>query len=68
MNTAANIAEQFGHRSRFLAVLVAAELNAKGEWEVDFVNDLRQRFEQHDTRMLLSNLQRKQLCRIAGEF
>lgn len=65
---AATIITHFVHRDRFLAVLVAAELNAKGAWEVDFVNDLRQRFEQNDTRMLLSNLQRKQLCRIAGEF
>lgn len=65
---AATIITHFGHRDRFLAVLVAAELNASSAWEVEFVNDLRSRFEQWDYRMQLSDLQYQQLTRIAGEF
>lgn len=62
------IVDQFGHRDRFLAVLVAAELNATTLWEIEFTNDLRERFENWDFRMQLSDLQHQQLCRIAGEF
>jgi hypothetical protein len=61
------IVQQFGHRDRFLAILVAAELNATTAWEIEFTGDLRERFETWDYRMLLSDLQRQQLCRIAGE-
>lgn len=61
------IVQQFGHRDRFLAILVAAELNATTLWEIEFTNDLRERFETWDYRMSLSDLQRQQLCRIAGE-
>lgn len=61
------IVDQFGHRDRFLAILVAAELNASTLWEIEFTNDLRERFETWDYRMQLSDLQRQQLCRIAGE-
>lgn len=65
---AATIITHFGHRDRFLAVLVEAELNASSAWEVEFTTDLRQRFEQWDHRMQLSDLQYQQLTRIAGEF
>lgn len=68
MSTTATIVDHFGHRNRFLAVLVAAELNATSAWEIEFVNDLRARFEQWDYRMKLSDLQHQQLTRIAGEF
>lgn len=61
------IVQQFGHRDRFLAILVVAELNATTLWEIEFTNDLRERFEKWDFRMQLSDLQRQQLCRIAGE-
>lgn len=60
--------DHYGHRDRFLAVLVAAELNATSHWEMEFTSDLRQRFEQWDYRMQLSDLQHQQLSRIAGEF
>lgn len=61
------IVQQFGHRDRFLAILVAAELNAHTAWEIEFTDDLRERFETWGHRMKLSDLQRQQLCRIAGE-
>lgn len=62
------IVDHYGHRDRFLAVLVAAELNATSAWEMDFTSDLRERFEKWDYRMQLSDLQHQQLSRIAGEF
>lgn len=64
---ATTIIDQFGHRNRFLAVLVAAELNASSAWEIEFTSDLRERFEKWDYRMKLSDLQHQQLTRIAGE-
>lgn len=68
MSKATTIVDHFGHRGRFMAVLVAAELNASTQWEMEFTSDLRARFEQWDYRMQLSDLQHKQLTRIAGEF
>lgn len=65
---AATIITHFGHRDRFLAVLVAAELNAESAWEIEFTNDMRERFESWGHRMQLSDLQRQQICRIAGEI
>lgn len=65
---APTIVEHFGHANRFKAILVAAELNASSDWEIQFANDLRERFEKWEHRMQLSDLQYKQLCRIAGEF
>lgn len=65
---AATIITHFGHRDRFLAVLVAAELNAESAWEIEFTNDMRGRFESWGHRMQLSDLQRQQICRIAGEI
>jgi hypothetical protein len=64
---AATIIDQYGHANRFKAVLVAAELNATTHWEIEFTNDLRVRFESWGHRMQLSDLQRNQLNRIAGE-
>jgi hypothetical protein len=66
--SAPTIVEQYGHADRFKAVLVAAELNASTAWEMDFTDDLRERFEKWGHRMQISNTQRTQLNRIAGEF
>jgi hypothetical protein len=61
------IIDQYGHANRFKVVLVVAELSAQNHWEIEFTNDLRKRFEKRGHRMPLSELQRKQLNRIAGE-
>lgn len=61
------IIDQYGHANRFKVVLVVAELRARNDWEAKFTNDLRNRFEKRGHRMPLSELQRKQLNRIAGE-
>ena len=66
--SAPTIVEQYGHADRFKAVLVAAELNASTAWEMEFIDDLRERFEKWGHRMQISNTQRTQLNRIAGEF
>lgn len=66
--TSTTIIDHYGHRDRFLAVLVAAELNATSAWEMAFTSVLRERFEKWDYRMRLSDLQHQQLSRIAGEF
>lgn len=68
MSKATTIIDHFGHRDRFLSVLVAAELNATSAWEMEFTSDLRERFEKWDYRMQLSDLQHQQLTRVAGEF
>jgi hypothetical protein len=61
------IIDQYGHANRFKVVLVVAELRAANHWEIEFTNDLRRRFEKRGHRMPLSDLQRNQLNRIAGE-
>jgi hypothetical protein len=61
------IIDQYGHANRFKVVLVVAELRAASHWEIGFTNDLRNRFEKRGHRMPLTELQRKQLNRIAGE-
>jgi hypothetical protein len=66
--SAPTIVDQYGHADRFKAVLVAAELNASTAWEMEFTDDLRERFEKWGHRMQISNTQRTQLNRIAGEF
>lgn len=64
---AATIVDQFGSRERFMAVLVAAELNARNPWECEFTDDMRDSYERHGSRMRISKQQRQQLRRIAGE-
>jgi hypothetical protein len=64
---APTIIDQYGHANRFKAILVVAELRATSHWEIEFTNDLRERFESWGHRMQLSDLQRNQLNRIAGE-
>lgn len=64
---AATIIDQSANRGRFLAVLVAAELNASTPWEFGFTNDMRERFEQQGGLKKISVLQLRQLRRIAGE-
>lgn len=66
MRDAAPITQTYG-KARFLALLVAAELNAQTAWECEFTDDLRTRFEKHGEHMVMTPLQRKHLKRIARE-
>lgn len=67
MRDAAKITQVYGHTSKFLALLVAAELNASTAWECEFINSIRARFEQYREHMTMTPLQRKQFNRIAKE-
>lgn len=67
MRDAARITKIYGHTSKFLALLVAAELNASNAWECEFVNNMRDNFEKYGERMTMTPLQRKQFNRIAKE-
>lgn len=59
------ITERYKKPDRFVTTLVVAELNASTDWEIEFTNDLRDRFEQYGAQMMLSDLQKTQLDRIA---
>ncbi len=53
-------------RAGFIGTLVMAELNASGQWEIDFTNDMRSRWEAEGDRLVITQLQRTTLRRIAG--
>lgn len=53
-------------RAGFIATLVMAELNACGQWEIDFTNDMRDRWEKEGDRLVITQLQQTTLRRIAG--
>lgn len=67
MRNAAPITQTYGHVNKFKAILVAAELNARTEWECNFTNDIRARFEKYEHKLAMTPLQRKQLNRLAAE-
>jgi hypothetical protein len=51
----------------FDALLVAAEAYAKGEWEMDFVGGIRDKYTDYGDTMFLSEKQLAVLRRIAKE-
>lgn len=53
-------------RALFLSTLALAELNAGNQWEIEFTNDMRNRFEAEGDRLVISKLQQNTLRRIAG--
>ena len=67
MQRTAPITQIYGHVNRFMALLVAAECNAKTEWECQFINSMRERFEQYRERMQMTPLQRQQFDRLSTE-
>ncbi|MCY1297803.1 hypothetical protein D9M68_158970 [compost metagenome] len=67
MRNAAPITQTYGHVNKFMALLVAAECNAKTAWEINFVTDIRERFEQYRERLTMTPLQRKQFNRLSTE-
>ena len=68
MRHATKIIVTYGHVNRFMALLVAAECNASSDWECQFINSLRARFEQYRERMTMTPLQRQQFNRLSQEF
>lgn len=61
------VEELFGNEQKFLRVLAAAELNASTDWECEFTDSLRDRYEQYGANTQLSHLQHQQLVRIADK-
>jgi hypothetical protein len=53
-------------RAGFLASLALAELNASSQWEIDFTKDMRDRWDAHGDRLVITQNQRSTLRRIAG--
>lgn len=62
---ALTVEEQYDRLEEFTAVLVAAELNASGAWELEFTDNMRANFNRHGPRTHLSPAQRQSLERIA---
>lgn len=62
-----SIEKAYGSTKKFVMVLVAAELNARTEWECNFTNDIRARLEQHGQNLALTPTQRKQLGSLAAK-
>jgi len=51
----------------FLDLLDEAEANAKNTWEETFVSDMRDKFDEYNVRMFLSDKQDEILNRIAND-
>lgn len=60
------ILDQFDDIDEFAELLEDAEAQASTEWEIDFVSDISERFDEYEDRMYLSDKQRSTLARIAG--
>ena len=56
----------FDDASEFDELLADAENNATSDWDMNFVDDLRNRYDKYGERMYLSERQLEILERIAG--
>ena len=56
-----------GARRGFVRTLVCAELNARADWECQFTNDVRDRFERAGEPPRLSQQERRALNRLAKQ-
>jgi len=66
MDISQTMLDQLGSRRAFLIRLAVAELFASNAWEIQFTKDMRDLFDRDGDRMTMTDLQRKQLNRIAG--
>jgi hypothetical protein len=60
------VADLFDDIDEFETLLSDAEAGADSDWETDFVDDVRNRYDEHGERMYLSERQLEILERIAG--
>jgi len=60
------ITDLFDDASEFDELLADAENNATSDWDMNFVDDLRNRYDKYGKRMYLSERQLEILERIAG--
>ncbi|WP_339479125.1 hypothetical protein [Pseudomonas sp. RL_5y_Pfl2_73] len=60
-----SVLEAYDSLEEFIGVLVAAELHASGEWELEFVENIRASFKRYGAHTNLSPAQQSKLERIA---
>jgi hypothetical protein len=62
---AQSVLEVYDSIEEFAAILVSAELHASGEWELEFVENIRASFKRYGAHTNLSPAQQSKLERIA---
>ena len=62
---AQSILDIYDSVEEFASILVAAELHASGEWELEFVENIRASFKRYGAHTSLSPAQQSKLERIA---
>lgn len=62
---AQSVLEAYDSLEEFAAILVSAELHASGEWEIEFVENIRASFKRYGAHTNLSPAQQSKLERIA---
>jgi len=60
-----SVLEAYDSLEEFSAILVSAELHASGEWELEFVENMRASFKRYGAHTNLSPAQQSKLERIA---
>ncbi len=63
--TAQSIRDIYDSVEEFAGILASAELHASGEWELEFVENMRASFKRYGVHTNLSPLQQQHLERIA---
>ena len=63
--TAQSILDIYDSVEEFASILVSAELHASGEWELEFVENIRASFKRYGAHTNLSPAQQSKLERIA---
>lgn len=61
------VKDEFDSATEFEDLLLNAEQQASNDWEMTFVSDTRDRFEQYGLKTYISDKQLETLNRIAGE-
>ncbi len=61
----ATVKEQFGNEEDYEKVYEEAESNARGDWEIDFIEMMGERFEKFGFDMYISDKQVEILKKIA---
>lgn len=61
------VIDEFDSETEFEDLLLNADQQASTDWEMSFVEDMRDRFEQYGMNTYISDKQLETLNRIAGE-
>lgn len=61
------VTDHFDSTNEFDDLLFLAEQQASSHWEMDFVADIHERYDEYNEQMFLSRKQVSVLRRIAGE-